>query len=126
MNDSTIRRTSVQMKVLALLTCVALTGCAGTIEQNRSRPARATYTSLATEPALEHCLSGKLSWTGTPAIIHGDASTEIAFTTDYGTEPLITLRPLEQGTQVEVRLKHRYLSKMRRDIEGCVSNAGTS
>lgn len=109
------------MRSLAIIAAVAVAGCAGTIEQNRARSARAAYVSPRTELALEHCLAGKLSWTGTPSIIHGENETELAFTSDYGTEPLITLRPLASGTKVEVRFRHGYVRKMRLGVEECVS-----
>lgn len=105
---------------MALL-ALSLSACDGTIEQNRARAASATFATAQAEPALEHCLAGKLSWLGTPAIIRGDSSTEIAFDSPYGTELLLTILPRPGGSQVELRMKHRnYLDHLSRAVQSCL------
>jgi hypothetical protein len=66
-------------------------------------------------------LAGNLSWTGTPTIIHGEGSTELAFSAGGSTAVLVTLRPQTTGTQVEVRELLMYGHRVRNNVEACVS-----
>lgn len=109
------------MKTAVLLTTIALAGCAGTIDQNRARTPSAVFTTRASEASLEHCLVGKLFFMGTPLVVHGEQSAEIAFNSDFGTELLVTISPAAGGSRIELRMKHRnYLGRMRRAVESCL------
>lgn len=109
------------MKIVAALATIALSGCAGTIDQNRARPAAATFSTALAEPAVEHCLAGKLSWMGDPSVIRGEGSTEIAFNSPYGTELLVTILPVGSGSRLELRMKHRnYLDHLIRTVQSCI------
>lgn len=106
--------------VTALLTLLALTGCVHTLDEIRAAEPRASYQSARSVPALEQCLAGKLSWASLPSIVHGETSSEMTFGAPGDADLLITLRPLSSGTGVEVRERHQYLSKVRRDVEACL------
>lgn len=57
---------------------------------------------------------------GTPSVVRGDQGTEIAFTSEFGTELLVTIRPVGAASQLDLRLKHHnYLNHLRRDVEEC-------
>lgn len=107
-------------RAVIIIAGFGLAACAGTLDQNRERPPAATFVSHRPEAALEHCLAGALWFEGTPSIIPGEGSSEMAFTSDYGSELLLTLTPVTGATRIEVRLKHRnYLNHIGRAIDGC-------
>jgi len=101
---------------------MALAGCSTTIGEMRTDEPRAAYTSARSSPALEQCLAGNLSWIAQPSIIHGGASTELAFGSGGGRMALlVTLRPIASGTSVEVRELLTYGARVRHNVEACVS-----
>lgn len=109
------------MKFALAIVVLSLSGCEGTIDQNRARTPSATFVTRLSEPTLEHCLAGKLSWLGTPTIIRGDNSTEIAFDSPYGTALLLTIMPAGSGSRVELRMKHdNYLHHLSGTVESCL------
>jgi hypothetical protein len=109
------------MRIAFVLAVLALAGCEGTIAQNRVRTPSATFSSQHSEPTLEQCLAGNLSWAGDPSVIRGENSTEIAFSSVYGTELLLTIIPHAGGSTLELRMKHKnYLGHLSRAVEACL------
>jgi hypothetical protein len=102
--------------VLTLLTIV-VTGCSTTIKELREHPVRMTYVSERSAPALEQCLAGNLSWIASPSVVRGETSSEVAL----GNALLVTLSPMLEGTQVQVRELLTYGKRVRNNVEACVT-----
>jgi hypothetical protein len=111
------------MKRLALCAALFLAGCTTTtIREMREDTPRATYQSNRSVPALEQCLAGNLSWLAQPSIVHGEQMTELSFGSAFGgTGLMVTLHPLAAGASVEVREGITYGTRIRHNVEACVS-----
>jgi hypothetical protein len=112
-----MKRSAVAAVVMALLA-----GCT-TIREMREHEPSATYTSARSTAALEACLAGNLSWISSPAIIHGERSTELSFGEGENSVVMVTLVPVDGGTRVEAREQLAYGARVRHNIEACVSGA---
>ena len=66
-------------------------------------------------------MAGNLSWIAQPAIVRGERATELAFGTGGSTALLVSLKPGQGGTQVEVRQLLTYGRRVRNNIEACVT-----
>ncbi len=97
-----------------------MSGCNTTIREIRDHPPRATYLSAKSMPALEQCLADTLSWIGSPSIIRGDTVTSIALGSGGSTAVLVTLHPVKQGTEVQVRQILTYGTRVKNNVQGCV------
>lgn len=104
-----------------VVSCVLLVGCTTTVREIRQHEPRATYTSARSSAALEACIAGSLSWAGTPAIVHGEGFTELAFGSGGSTAVLVSLKPQAAGTEIEVRELLAYGRRVRNNVEACAT-----
>lgn len=104
-----------------VLVFLLLSGCTTTIgEMRANHQPRATYQSAKSSDELGQCIAERLSWAGTPSVIRGEDSTQIAIMATGGATIMVTLVPAATGQTVEVRQLLTYSPRVRKNVESCV------
>lgn len=108
----------LMIRMISLSAAVLAAGCASTVSDRAADAPKATYVSDRTVDALRDCLVERVNSFGNPNVLPRADGIWISYGGDSESIVLIALKPLSQGTSVEVRQKNFYLS--RGAVESCI------